>query len=597
MKNEAFATAQRSYDNHTTMMKTMERSKNGMVKGLCAAFLLLQSSVFVSCTDWDDHYEANSSVLSSQQSSLWANIQSNGNLSQFASLLKQTGYDQKLDASQSYTVWAPADGTFDYQALSALGADQLRREFVENHIARNNYPATGAVDERIYMLNEKMMRFQGSGTYTMQGVALSQQQTNLGCNNGTVHLLEGKIPFLQNIYESLNNGQFAIDSISDFFHSYDVERLNEQKSVQGPTLNGEITYLDSVIDKHNDLYSLYRAYIHREDSNYTMLVPTNKAWADAKARLQAMYHYVPRFEFMENTSTTIADKKVTPVTLNADYLSDSLVNRYLMHDLFYNNNLYDNRKLLASVTPDSLVTTTGTKVYRDDAALLLANATRVDKSNGTIYVADTLAMRHWTSWCPEVVQEAELTRLMANSFNVAGTPSRVNVPAARRNPAVPGTLSGNAFLQAQPSGSSTNPEVDFYLSGVRSAEYSVYVVFVPATINNVNAVALPNRAIITMGYADEKGKSQEKRLRNPVDNTNYFTNDPAKIDTVYLGDFTFPVAYVGTGDYYPYLRIRSTANSAQYDRTLRIDCIILRPKELDTFIKDNPGYKRDEGKY
>jgi hypothetical protein len=110
-------------------------------------------------------------------------------------------------------------------------------------------------------------------------------------------------------------------------------------------------------------------------------------------------------------------------------------------------------------------------------------------------------------------------------------------------------------------------------------------------------VALPNRAIITMGYADEKGKSQEKRLRNPVDNTNYFTNDPAKIDTVYLGDFTFPVAYVGTGDYYPYLRIRSTANSAQYDRTLRIDCIILRPKELDTFIKDNPGYKRDEGKY
>ena len=554
------------------------------------------AATFESCTDWDDHYEPESAVLPSQQLSLWANIEGNASLTQFASLLRQTGYDQKLAASQSYTVWAPADGTFDYATLSAQGADRLRHEFVENHIARNSYPATGAVDQRVFMLNEKMMRFSGSGNYAMQGVALTQR--NLGCANGLVHVLQGQIPFLPNIYESLNNEQFAIDSICDFFHSYDVKRLNEQKSVQGPTFNGEITYLDSVFDEHNDLYQLYHAYIHREDSNYTMLVPTNTAWQAARERLRSMYNFVPRFEFMENTSTTTTDKKVTPVDLNADYLRDSLVNRCLMRDLFYNNNLYDNGALMptAGRQPDSLVSTTGAKVYSDDARLLFANATYVGKSNGALYVTDSLAMRPWTSWCPEMVQEAERKLLLANSFSVAEEPSVVTVSSGRRNPAVPGQLSGNAFLLAQPSASNTNPEVDFYLDGVRSIEYSVYVVFVPATINDVNATALPNRAIITMGYADEKGKSQEKRMRNPVDNTNYFSNDPTKVDTVYLGDFQFPIAYVGTGNYYPYLRIRSTAN-AQYDRTLRIDCIILRPKELDTYMKENPGYRYDDGKY
>lgn len=556
------------------------------------------AATLVACTDWDDHYDAESSVLASQQSSLWANIQSNGNLSQFASLLKLTGYDQKLSASQAYTVWAPADGTFDYEALSALGADKLRREFVENHIARNNYPATGDIgDQRIYMLNEKMMHFQGSGTYDMQGVALNPAQSNIGCNNGIVHVLQGKIPFRQNIFESLNSEQFAIDSISDYFHSYDQQLLNEQKSVPGPTVNGEITYLDSVVEDHNSLFSLYRAYIQREDSNYTMLLPTNKAWAAARERLRSLYHYVPRFEFMENTSTVLDQKKITPVELQADYLSDSLVNLNLMRDLFYNNNIHDNDKLLTTGEPDSLVSTTGSKIYRGDAALLFSGATRVDKSNGAVFVVDSLAMRPWTSWCPEVVQEGEQTRMLGNCTNVAGEPSRVTVTPARRNPAVPGTLSGDAFLLAQPSASSTRPEVDIYLSGVRSAEYSVYVVFVPATINDVNATARPNRCIITMGYVDEKGKSQEQRMRNPADNTTVFSNDPTKIDSVYLGDFTFPVAFYGTGNYYPYLRIRSNASGANFDNTLRIDCIILRPKELDTFMRENPGYKPADGRY
>ena len=85
-------------------------------------------------------------------------------------------------------------------------------------------------------------------------------------------------------------------------------------------------------------------------------------------------------------------------------------------------------------------------------------------------------------------------------------------------------------------------------------------------------------------------------MRNARSGNNYFDNIPTSIDTLYIGDFTFPVAYVGTGSYYPYIRFRSSvtnAQSSQYDRTLRIDCLILRPKELDTYCKENPEYKYD----
>jgi len=102
----------------------------------------------------------------------------------------------------------------------------------------------------------------------------------------------------------------------------------------------------------------------------------------------------------------------------------------------------------------------------------------------------------------------------------------------------------------------------------------------------------------TMGLANAQGKNQEISKEWTVENT--FTNDTMKIDTLYLGDVTFPMAYAGTGSYYPYLRVTSYVTSRQrdtHDRVMRIDCIILRPKELDDFLKEHPDYKYDDGTY
>ena len=557
------------------------------------------AAALTACADWDDHYDADTALLDTQNATLWQNIQQAGNLSQFASLLKKAGYDAILDAPQTFTVWAPVDGSFDYEAVSALNDTRLQKEFIENHIARNNYPASGTFDQRIFTLNEKMMHFGGSGGYSIQGIGVDR--ANLAAGNGTIHTLNGKIPFMQNIYESLNNLEYPIDSVSDYFHSYDVKKLNEQKSVVGPTLNGEITYLDSIFDEHNELFTRYQALINREDSNYSMIVPTNEAWIKAKAKVQQYFHYLPTFEFMENTSTGSDKKKVNVNIKDVQYLQDSIVNMMLTGYLFFNNNLYNNTKLNTLQTGetlqcDSLYGTTWGKFYTEDAARLFENTRRVDKSNGSIWLTDSLRMRSWTVWNPELRLEAENSMYQASYVNVADVPQRIYVAPGTQNPEVTGSLSLNSYIEVQPISQSTNPGIVFYLPGVRSTTYSIYLVTVPANITSSNYTTKPSRFKVSLGYANEQGKNEDGDSKWTVESQ--FVSDSVQIDTIYLGDFTFPMAYVGTGSYYPYMRINSSVTSrerANYDRTLRIDCLILRPKELDDYLKEHPDYKYDRG--
>ena len=564
--------------------------------GIAAALTALS---LTACSDWTDHYQDDSSILDSQQKTLWENIEQNENLTQFASLLKKVSYDYVLNTSQTYTVWAPANGTFDFAAVDSYDWDRLENEFVRNHIARNNYPASGQVDERIITLNEKMMHFGGNGNYSIQDINITRP--NLASRNGVIHQLGGGIPFKSNIFESLNSGLYPLDSIADFFRSNNVKKLNVDKSVVGPTENGRITYLDSVFDEHNTLFTRFQAFINREDSNYTMLVPTNKAWHDAREKIEKYYNYFRSFEFMENTSTT-EQKKESIIIKDVDYLRDSIVYTMLLSDLFYNNNIYDNRKLNTLQTGerlqvDSLYSTMRTKVYAEDAARLFEGAIRQVNSNGAAWVTDSLRMRSWTTWNPEIIVEGENSRMLASTLSTSDTPHTYVAPETQ-NPEISGKLSNNSYMEVLPISQSTNPGVVFYLPDVRSTTYSIYIVMVPANIVNPNNEVKPNRFTVTLGSVDSNGKNQDRIKDWTVEST--FQSDTTKIDTIYLGDYTFPMAYFGTGNYYPYMRINSSVTNKErmnYDRILRIDCLILRPKELDLYLKEHPDYKYDKGLY
>ena len=565
---------------------------------------LLAALTLGACSDWDDHYEAETSLLPSQKESLWESIKSNAELTQFAALVERVGYDKALGESQAYTIWAPKNGAtgFDVATLSALNDSVLLNEFIKNHISRANTLATGQLtDQRVFMLNKKVMYLNGNSTYKIQGINLSTP--NIATGNGTLHLLDGMIPFTPNIYESLDTANHQIDSIAKYFRKYHRYEIDKSQSIVGPAKNGELTYIDTVFYEGNTLYSLYNAYINREDSSYTMILPSNAAWEEAKANISQYFNYIPKFQVLESVQSTAGQRDSTYyVTLRSpEQLKDSMVNRMLVQNLFYNNNIYDNKKLKTLQTGelpqcDSLFSTHkknseyDVKIYKEDAQELFKGATRIDKSNGAVWLTDHLNMRPWTTWNPEIRIEAESGSAILKSTYC--TFDRPTIAVGTQNPEVKGHVSNNSYLVANPEYDGAHPDIYFNLPNIRSTEYCIYIVTVPANITRVGADTIRHRLQVDINYAQASGSRKNQSLGNE------FYNDSRIVDTVYVGNFTFPVAYYGTGDYKPYLRIRSRVTSKDpWDDKLRIDCIILRPKALDDYLKAHPDYKYDRGTY
>ena len=605
------------------MISKMNIKKVSLRLGM--ASLLLTSLFLSSCKEWDDHYEAESAVEGSATATIWENISSNANLSQFATLVQKTSYDGLLKSTQTLTVWAPLNGTFNYDALMAESNENLLKEFVQNHIARNNYPAAGLMDETVSMLNEKHLLFEGNGSYTMDGIAVAQP--NVASLNGVIHTLNGKLEFRSNIFESLNNKEFPIDSISDFIHSFDVLRLNQSKSTPGPVVDGRLTYLDSVFDDYNLRLELFRAYIDREDSNYTMIVPSNEAWEKAMNYIRKCYNYV-NFSYYSNPSSRGTAQTTESWTFSeetpAAYWKDSISYSALLSGLFYNNNVYDNKKLkewAVGKKPviDSLTTILGSYFYTEDAMGLLEGTTPVQKSNGAIFVTDdTLRMHPWLFWNPLINVEAEYSSNFATIEN--GSSEVVRVSPSDKNEDVQGTVSNSGYRVASPAQHTSNVELNFYLPNVRSTTYVVYGVFVPANyvnryispddlrpnqmqvqvgMNRANGTLMPTATTISRvdTVRDEDGNIviDEKTGKAKTTTVSSFNNDPTKVDTVCFGEVTFPICYAGvTGS--PFIRLlsRVPAGNNSFDRTIRIDRIFLIPKELDDYKKAHPDYKLEE---
>lgn len=597
----------------------MSNRNNKVRKGVARAFYLLPLAfVFGACSDWDDHYDAGSSSVGKSDMTLWETISQKDELSDFASVLKAHGYDSLLDGEETYTVWAPTNGSFNLDSLNSLSGSRAVTQFLQNHIAHNSYVASGDIDERIYTLNSKSHTFSGSNnSYALSDVSVTQ--ANCPVSNGVLHTLAGYLPFMQNIYESLNADVYPIDSIAAYIHSYDQTVLDEDKSTVGPVVDGEQTYLDSVVVESNALFpsstspyqgSGFWAYISTEDSSYTMLVPTNKAWTETRAQMESFFNYIPTYKYRnkvaqgaasgvasaddlasENEELTIGEGTMSDVQA----WRDSIVNWHLINALLFNNNYEDNRKLKTLTTGsrlvvDSLVTTFDDVYYADDCADHFEGATRVDKSNGAIWITDSIRLHSWMYYNYKITREGE--KCYSACFN--GSASEESVTDANRNTAVPGKVSNSSYCLVTPASSATNPSVAISLGQyVRSTAYNVYVVIVPGNITNANTTPLPNYFRASIGYNDEEGALKEKAF------SGQFTSNSEKVDTILLGSFTFPVAYYGLDvtSLYPYLRLTSrvsSSNSSKYDRTLRIDKVMLIPTEMDEYIKEHPDYRYEQ---
>lgn len=100
--------------------------------------------VSYACSDtWDDHYDPNLSTGNVVDATIYQQIKSTNELSDFLEILDKTGYSALLDESQIVTVFAPVNGSFNKDSLLTEIAnghkDQVITRFVKNHIARYNY--------------------------------------------------------------------------------------------------------------------------------------------------------------------------------------------------------------------------------------------------------------------------------------------------------------------------------------------------------------------------------------------------------------------------------------------------------------------------
>ena len=591
--------------------------------------------LLTSCSDFDDYnkVEVDKQTVTASQT-LWENINKSSNLKDFAALVKAAGFDQELNTTHCYTVWAPIDGTYDVASLRALGNEALLKQFVKNHIAEYSHGAVGNVDERVLMLNAKSYDFRGNGNYKFDGINV--RQPNLPSSNGLIHLIDGQAQFLPNLYEyvtdSLLSGDAGIDSLRNFFLNYEQSYLDEAASHKGPIVDGMQTYIDSVIVTENPMWYTLNTYMTVEDSSYTFLMPTDKAWNSAYERIKPYFNYSGALKVQNFNGTTATE--VTGPTIDPAYWQDSLTSGYLVRYLAYSNNDAYNTWIEGQPSiygSDTLRTTLRTKLSGSHDIIGQTIATE-PMSNGVARIVDSLAFRSWETFCRPLVISATSERNRARVATGNASVVRVDFPDPMKidlahtigNQQIRDNYS---YAWIDPTGPTTKPELNIYLHDVQSTTYDIYCIFVPENVDMTkrDVEVRPNRVIFTLNYCDANGKLQNKEFLNETPENEQdvldcieqwkaenpgvsvgapdaktkaaFSNDVTKVDTLYVGEFTFPVSYYGlssqTNSYCPNIKISSpfsVFNKALlgiYAREFRIGGILLIPKEYGEYMKSS----------
>lgn len=555
-----------------------------------------------SCSDFDDYNEVQVNPEAAANLSLWENIELNPQLSDFEELIKKAGFDDELQGSHYYTVWAPLNGTFDKSIYADMDQAALLKNFVYNHVADYNHPISGDINNKVFTLNRKTYNFTGvSGTFTFAGINLAQ--ANIPSTNGLMHTLDGAAMYYDNIYDYILGLGEGFESINAYFKRYETSVLDEANSVKGPMVNGLQTYVDSVMIVNNSLVRRLGAQLQNEDSSYTVLLPTDKAWENKYNAIKPYYNFITNTvgQDLRGTSSSSNIKQINTGDIDNAYFQDSIIKRFITNTIVYSNNDTYNSFFVdgREITPTDSVRLPNGRKYSNPADLLAYQVGEpVKMSNGWIRNVDSIAFYSWETYAPEInvnpiYQAGLITAAAASSrgWNI------VFSDAVNKWGDFTETNGELRFANIEPSGDRTKPELHTFLPNVLSTKYKFYVVFVPGAI--IGEDNRPNQVNFTLNYSDANGKLQKYNFSSDLKNDNPktqkpFVNDTSKVDTMYIGEFTFPVSYYGLPEnggkaIMPDLKISSPMsvfNSTllkTYTRALRIAAIIMKPVELVEF--------------
>ena len=560
----------------------------------------------------DDHFDISQGTATS---TLWEEIASNQNLDSLKMILERTTvtkdeYDTKggikysdlLQSSQTFTLWAPENGTYNaayWLEKLANGQNQtVEKQFVRNHLARYNYSGANGDVTNITMMNSKVNVYDPVAT-TFRGVAIDGSV--IAAKNGSLHLLKGQAQYVSNLYESI---EFTsnLDSLYNFLHADDTLMFDESSSTPGATVDGEIQYVDSVFYRSNTVVgnlSLWK----NEDSLLLAVVPTNNAWNEAKQKISKYFKYKSSYPYKEDFSTKILYNK-----LNGDSMADAMVKSKMLNNIVVSLTKqpgFDANQASISyvksflANADSIVrggasSLTNPNVHNPYFNQVIEGVEPYEVSNGYVYPIQSYNYTPSKYWHNVIRIEAENgSNQNVNGFasayrngNYYGTV--VNLTNLNRNDSIIGAVSSNSFRTFDGLNSASQPTVSFKLPNVLSGKYDIYAVMVPLNMakpGQLSSETKRNRFSATLTYDYQaNGRDITEKAVNPNDKSNYFETRAGVVDSVLLfKDFTFPYAFYGVDKCYPMLAlktvIKTAAHRAAFDAALYIDCILLVSKD------------------
>lgn len=264
--------------------------------------IALLAAVLTACQDssWDKH------MGPSGDQNLMELISSRSELSVFARMLRKTGYDQLVQRSGSFTVFAP--GNAAWAGVDTTNVDALTKR-IGTLIAYNSYFTD---NDQLYVsvtsVNGKNI-FYDAGTQTFNGAKIVV--ADIPASNGALQITDKLVQRNENIWDYVSTLTSSEQFV--FINSLNKRVMDMEKSVPtGVYPNGKTKY-DTAWKNINNF--LQRLPVDNEDSVFTYVIINNAAFNTLYTK------YRPYFS---STSTARTDS-ATRYNVSSDLLFRGIV--------------------------------------------------------------------------------------------------------------------------------------------------------------------------------------------------------------------------------------------------------------------------------
>jgi uncharacterized surface protein with fasciclin (FAS1) repeats len=346
-------------------------------KYLIALFILILS---FACQDkWEEHNKLTDGVV---RDNIMQIIASTPELSKFADYLIQTGWDEELSSSKSFTVWAPTNEAMDIVEEDVLNDSANLSQFVSNHICFLVYS---------YYTTKELQKLK---TYSGKNIIVDNlnakvedasliQPYDINANNGILHIIDRPLIPKLNIWEFIEAIDLCpkhsgyLNSLTGMVFDPSIATQIGVDPVSGravyDTASGMV-WSNRFINNIRDLRD--------EDSLSTTILVSDEVFDQEYSKFRKYYE------------------------LGVPELTDSLTYWNISKDLVFPE-LYDLNNI-----PDTLVSLFGVKVPFDKSAV----GNVFEASNGIVYTLNSCDVRLQDKIQPILIEGEDTNKYIFRSL-------------------------------------------------------------------------------------------------------------------------------------------------------------------------------------